>query len=104
MKGFGDPHNSFSAATRIRASGFVAFSSRVFLRPSGGLGVQAASGTGWERAARSHGGVEMKDPLAGFPLNYVPFNGYRPLFASNTNSLRLKDFRKTYFCKLIPEF
>ena len=50
--------SSFSAETRIRASGFVVFSSRVFLRSSGGLGVQAASGTGWERAARSHGGVE----------------------------------------------
>ena len=55
MKDFG---HSFSAETRIRASGFVVFSSRVFLRSSGGLGVQAASGAGWERAARSHGGVE----------------------------------------------
>ena len=111
MKDFGD---SFSAETRIRASGFVVFSSRVFLRSSGGLGVQAASGAGWERAARSHGGVENTtlrsfrsdpalDPLADFPLNRVSFNGYRPLFASNFNSLQMKDFRKIFFCTLIPE-
>ena len=54
MKDFG---NSFSRGIRIRAAGFVLFCSRAFLRSSGGLGVQAASGAGWERAARFHGGV-----------------------------------------------
>ena len=114
MKDFG---NSFSRGIRIRAAGFVLFCSRVFLRSSGGLGVQAASGTGWERAARSHGRVGnttlrsfRSDPALEWSHFFsssssfsASFNGYRPLFATNSNSPQMKDFRKTFFRTLIPE-
>ena len=137
MKDFG---NSFSRGIRIRAAGFVLFCSRVFLRSSGGLGVQAASGAGWERAARLHVRAEnttprsfrsvpaleqspetlvhffgrdlrtdrhdalqnQKIPSLTFPST-VSFNGYGPLFASNFNSLQMKDFRKSLLRTLIPE-
>ena len=92
MKDFG---NSFSRGIRIRAAGFVLFCSRVFLRSSGGLGVQAASGAGWERAARSHGGVEnttlrsfRSDPAlewSHFVNNVVCCFGF---FLSRTNASR----------------
>ena len=119
MKDFG---NSFSAETRIRVSGLVVFSSRSFLRSSGGSGVQATSGAGWERAARLHVGAENTRSVLGRDLrtdrhdalqnqkipsltspSTVSFNGYGPLFASNFNSLQMKDFRKSLLRTLIPE-
>ena len=111
------------------------------------LGVQAASGAGWERAeillllaeilllcaeclvlphaihfllqtqspeplvhffgrdlrTDRHDALQnQKIPSLTFPST-VSFNGYGPLFASNFNSLQMKDFRKSLLRTLIPE-